>query len=563
MRKLFSAIALTLCAVLSVSACTGKDSDPNTSDNNGQPAPGAPNPDAKPGIQDIDGYHTDARLGDGLAHIDLQLPWSNGGPERLTKGRFQVLSLDRKGDNVRMVAAWLKPASGPIMGSRTLATGRDDLNTWPTTKLWDPKTNEVISPLQMNDDTNRDKCHCSQLATRSSDNNPQKDHVELIWVDFPAPANNEVRVIPSEWSGPIDQPITITDNQPFDNPAPDVATFDDDENPSDEYGTPDAKRYIDKLKGKTESLLGSSTTATDATTALNITADVLFDFDKSDINDKGHKVLGNVAKTLNQQATGQTVKIVGHTDAKGDDAYNKKLSEDRAKAVEKELQPQLTNVKLETEGRGETQPIAKNFDDKGSDLEDNQAKNRRVSFEFKPTNAGDIQVDTGQRAKDVPEVKSTTPHEGALASAEFLLPERHNNPIRIDINKVSEKGDYVRLDYSFSVTGKTPHFSYFNGVPGYNQFHFGINNFTGTITPSGSNVSLIDSKNTLHFSPQAAGRGCLCTEATGTDYVGYSTPAPMYGYFPKKLLDEGKVTLRIGDSGKWDIDLKDLKSRSK
>ena len=150
-----------------------------------------------------------------------------------------------------------------------------------------------------------------------------------------------------------------------------------------------------------------------------------------------------------------------------------------------------------------------------------------------------------------------------VASAEFLLPERRNNPIRIDINKVSEKSDYVRLNYGFSVTGKTPRFSYFNGVPGYNQFHFGINNFTGTITPSGSNVSLIDSKNTLHFSPQAAGRGCLCTEATGTDYVGYSTPAPMYGYFPKTLLDEGKVTLRIGDSGKWDIDLKDLKSRSK
>ena len=75
--------------------------------------------------------------------------------------------------------------------------------------------------------------------------------------------------------------------------------------------------------------------------------------------------------------------------------------------------------------------------------------------------------------------------------------------------------------------------------------------------------TLIDSNGNMHFPPQVAGRGCLCTEATGTDRTGYSTPAPMYGYFPKKLLDEGKVTLRIGDSGKWDIDLKDLEARSK
>lgn len=563
MRKLFAAIAITLCTVLSVSACTSKDAGSNSSGNNEQPAPGAPNPDATPGIQNIDGYKTDARLGDGLAHIDLELPWSNGGPEYITKGRFQVLSLDRKGDNVRMVAAWLKPESGPTMGSRALASGLDLLTYWPTTKLWDPQTNEIFSPLQLNDESNRDKCHCSGIYSRSSSEPSKKNRVELFWVDFPAPANKEVRVIPSEWSGPIDQPVTITDNQPFNNPAPDIATFAEDEDPADEYGSPEGKRYVDKLQSRTESLLGSSTTNTDAMTALNITADVLFDFDKASINKKGHKILKNVAKTLNKQATGQTVKVVGHTDAKGDENYNKKLSEDRAQAVQKELQPQLTNVKLETEGRGETQPIAKNFDDKGNDLEANQAKNRRVSFEFKPTDTEDLQVDTGQHTKDVPKVKSTTPPDGALASAVFFRPKGHNKPIRVDINKVSEKDGYIRIDYSFSAKGKTPSASYFSGVPGNTAFQFGLNDFTGGLAPSGGNVSLIDSNGNMHFPPQAAGRGCLCTEATGTDRSGYSNPAPMYGYFPKKLLDEGKVTLRIGNSGKWDIDLKDLEARSK
>ncbi len=73
------------------------------------------------------------------------------------------------------------------------------------------------------------------------------------------------------------------------------------------------------------------------------------------------------------------VKIVGHTDSDGDDAANQKLSQDRAEAVKTILAEQygIDKDKLNTEGRGELQPIADNKTSEG------KAQNRRVEFIFK------------------------------------------------------------------------------------------------------------------------------------------------------------------------------------
>jgi len=66
------------------------------------------------------------------------------------------------------------------------------------------------------------------------------------------------------------------------------------------------------------------------------TFEVFFDFDRFNID-------GNAAKTIDQAATKAktgskvTVKLTGHTDAAGTDAYNQALSERRADAVKKQL----------------------------------------------------------------------------------------------------------------------------------------------------------------------------------------------------------------------------------
>lgn len=70
------------------------------------------------------------------------------------------------------------------------------------------------------------------------------------------------------------------------------------------------------------------------------------------------------------------VKIVGHTDSDGADHLNLDLSKRRAESVKKELVTTygIDAARLETEGKGESQPLATN------DNALNKSKNRRVEF---------------------------------------------------------------------------------------------------------------------------------------------------------------------------------------
>ena len=63
-----------------------------------------------------------------------------------------------------------------------------------------------------------------------------------------------------------------------------------------------------------------------------MSADVLFDFDKATLSEKAQDSLQQAASIIREKAKGQ-VRIDGHTDAKGDDRYNLRLSERRANAV--------------------------------------------------------------------------------------------------------------------------------------------------------------------------------------------------------------------------------------
>jgi outer membrane protein OmpA-like peptidoglycan-associated protein len=70
------------------------------------------------------------------------------------------------------------------------------------------------------------------------------------------------------------------------------------------------------------------------------------------------------------------VKIVGHTDADGNDASNLELSKQRAAAVKAELAKEfgIDETRMETDGKGESEPIDKN------DTAAGKANNRRVEF---------------------------------------------------------------------------------------------------------------------------------------------------------------------------------------
>ena len=89
---------------------------------------------------------------------------------------------------------------------------------------------------------------------------------------------------------------------------------------------------------------------------------VTFDFDKATLRSDARPVLDEAAKALAARPTMRVV-VEGHTDAKGTDAYNLRLSERRAQAVVAYLvKAGIASDRLEARGLGESQPVADNRD---------------------------------------------------------------------------------------------------------------------------------------------------------------------------------------------------------
>lgn len=114
---------------------------------------------------------------------------------------------------------------------------------------------------------------------------------------------------------------------------------------------------------------------------IELAADVLFDFDKSDIRPDAAAALSEAAELIRQKSRGP-VRVEGHTDGKGGDAYNQKLSERRAAAVAQWLKNHagLESSEFHTVGLGAHQPVAPNQKPDGSDDPEGRQKNRRVSL---------------------------------------------------------------------------------------------------------------------------------------------------------------------------------------
>jgi len=101
---------------------------------------------------------------------------------------------------------------------------------------------------------------------------------------------------------------------------------------------------------------------------------VNFDFDRSNIRSDAAPVLKEAANVLKENAN-LKVSVEGHTDAKGSDDYNLKLSMRRAAAVKAFLiQEGVAESRLSTRGLGESQPVASN------ETDDGRAQNRRVEL---------------------------------------------------------------------------------------------------------------------------------------------------------------------------------------
>jgi outer membrane protein OmpA-like peptidoglycan-associated protein len=144
------------------------------------------------------------------------------------------------------------------------------------------------------------------------------------------------------------------------------------------YPIRDLKTGASDTAGKVEAL---AIKETPTEVRIELAADVLFDFDKAAIKPEAGSALKNVAAVLKDKAKGP-VRIEGHTDAKGSDAYNQNLSVRRADAVRQWLVEKegLKGRNITTRGFAAKNPVAPNTKPDGSDNPDGRQRNRRVEI---------------------------------------------------------------------------------------------------------------------------------------------------------------------------------------
>lgn len=106
--------------------------------------------------------------------------------------------------------------------------------------------------------------------------------------------------------------------------------------------------------------------------------DVHFEFDSARLTAADKAKLDTIATRLKQEAPSAQLRVTGHTDSVGSDAYNQRLSEKRARSVTEYLisagVPRSSFVSVV--GAGESQPVADNK------TADGRAMNRRTEIKI-------------------------------------------------------------------------------------------------------------------------------------------------------------------------------------
>lgn len=103
---------------------------------------------------------------------------------------------------------------------------------------------------------------------------------------------------------------------------------------------------------------------------------IFFDFDKATIRPESANELDRLIKLLTENPTIK-IELGSHTDSKGSDEYNMKLSDNRSKSVvEYLISKGIPSDRLTAKGYGETKPIDTNDTDEG------RQNNRRTEFKI-------------------------------------------------------------------------------------------------------------------------------------------------------------------------------------
>jgi outer membrane protein OmpA-like peptidoglycan-associated protein len=139
-------------------------------------------------------------------------------------------------------------------------------------------------------------------------------------------------------------------------------------------------RYMDMQEQELRNAIATSEAASirrdeDVLTA-TFKAETFFDYNSSTLKPGAYTEIARVANVLNKYPQTR-IQVAGHTDSKGSEEYNLRLSQSRADAVKNALaQRGVDPMRIETIGFGESSPISSS-----------DAMNRRVEIIIVPVQA--------------------------------------------------------------------------------------------------------------------------------------------------------------------------------
>jgi outer membrane protein OmpA-like peptidoglycan-associated protein/tetratricopeptide (TPR) repeat protein len=111
-----------------------------------------------------------------------------------------------------------------------------------------------------------------------------------------------------------------------------------------------------------------------------IVSNILYEYRSAELNDKAKKELDKLVLIMMKNPK-IVIELSSHTDSKGGESYNLKLSEKRAKiAKEYLISKGIDSNRIIGKGYGESKPIAPNTNPDGTDNPEGRAKNRRTEI---------------------------------------------------------------------------------------------------------------------------------------------------------------------------------------
>lgn len=176
--------------------------------------------------------------------------------------------------------------------------------------------------------------------------------------------------------------------------------------------------------------LGDNPDPRDVARALSLQV-INFELDKAIIPDVNKPLLDRAVQIM-EQVPDMELMIIGHTDKLASNAYNMELSQERADAVKEYMVSQGADAsKLQTTGKGETDPIADNSTEQG------RFRNRRIEFTVydKSANGDGISVTAGNSG-DIAMSSTLDPLD-----TDATLPDPDLNPLDNNNDDVLPDGD--------------------------------------------------------------------------------------------------------------------------